>query len=421
MKRRNFIQLSAAGIGASVVQPIHSSPAPSSLFSISQSLPDVIVVGAGAFGGWSAYHLKQQGANVSLLDAYGPGNSRSSSGGETRLIQVNNDNDVYIKSGIRAYELWKKLEETSGQQLVLPTGRLDMHTDESLRRQAQKRIEQQLGFGIRDTKILERDEIQRRWPQIFTDDLSFASYNAGGAGGSTLLARKGCRTVADEFIKLGGNMQIAQGRPLVSSKVKMQGVELGNGQVLKAGRYVFACGPWLSKIFPDLLGDRLQVQRRDVLFYGLPSGDHRFAYPNFPEWSVRGTGWYGFPDIENRGLKAAPYPDTNSIDPDTDQRLVTAQQVKRGHDFIRHRFPSMAGMPITESRVCQVTNSTDANFVIDRHPDLDNVWIAGGGSGHGFKHSPAVGEYVAKKVLGENTAPEYDETFKLKDAKFSDT
>ncbi|MDR7132219.1 glycine/D-amino acid oxidase-like deaminating enzyme [Algoriphagus sp. 4150] len=418
MKRRNFIHLSAIGLGASIIPSLSPLPVKASGIPISKASPEVLVIGAGAFGGWTAYHLRKKGISVTLLDAYGPGNSRASSGGETRLMQVDNDNHVYVKSGIRAFGLWKELEEVSGQKLVLPTGRLAMSTEESFKALAMSRKEQLQKFDILDTEILDQDEIRRRWPQIFTDDLQSALYNSGGPAGSTLMARKGCQTVASEFTKLGGKFQIAQAMPLISSSGEIEGIKLANGEVLRADHYVFACGPWLGKIFPDLLAKRLQVQRRDVLFYGLPPGDARFAYPNFPEWSVQGSGWYGFPDIENRGLKAAPYPDHNSIDPDTDERIVTAQQIKRGHDFLRHRFPTMANMPITETRVCQVTNSTDSNFIIDKHPEMDKVWIAGGGSGHGFKHGPSVGEYVSQRVLGEATPEDYDNTFKLKEETF---
>ena len=121
--------------------------------------------------------------------------------------------------------------------------------------------------------------------------------------------------------------------------------------------FVFACGPWLPKLFPEHLGTRLRVQRRDVLFFGSPAGDNRFAYPNMPAWSIVRSGFYGFPDIQGRGFKVAPYPDYNSIDPDTDERLVSPNQVKRSREFLAHRFPGLTEAPISETRVCQVTDT----------------------------------------------------------------
>lgn len=416
MNRRKFIKRAGASVGSGLIGGA-APPAARGMpdFPFLQRSPEVILVGAGAFGGWTAYHLNKKGVAVTLLDAYGPGNSRASSGGETRLIQVDyGEQTVYIRTAIRAYKHWIELQESTGEQLVLPTGRLAMHQDTTFLEENREKIRQLIQFDITDAKILDQDEIHYRWPQIYHEDLAFALYNPGGPGGSTLMARKACGVVAREFEKQGGTFRIAVARPVFSGTGRMEGVRLSDGSILKAQQYVFACGSWLPKLFPELLGKRLQVQRRDVLFHGVPPGDPRFSYPNLPEWSVQGSGWYGFPDIDNRGLKAAPYPDLNSLDPDTDERLVTPQQAKRAHDFIGHRFPALAGHPLTEGRVCQVTNSADMNFIVDRHPEADNVWIAGGGSGHGFKHGPAIGEYLAARVLGEESDVEYDSAFRLK-------
>lgn len=419
MNRKTFLQLTSSGIGGSLISGAipYSKKHPSTPPLLSRK-PDVVVVGAGAFGGWIALHLVRKGANVTLVDAYGPGNSRSSSGGETRQIQVDfGERTIYIRSAIRAYQLWMDLEEISGEELLLPTGRLAMYQSTDLLEENRWKVRQLKDkFNITDAEILDRNEIRYRWPQIYSDDLEFALYNPGGVGGGVLRSRKACGVVAREFEKAGGIFRVAHANPILSGRGKMDGIELMDGEKITADHYVFACGPWLPKLFPAVLSDRLEIQRRDVLFYGAPSGDTRFSFPNLPSWSVRGTGWYGFPDIDYRGLKAAPYPDLNSINPDSDERMITPQQVKRGHDFIRKRFPALAGHPIIETRVCQVTNTADSHFISDRHPDMENVWIAGGGSGHGFKHGPAVGEFTAQRILGEEADSEYRETFRLEAA-----
>ena len=416
MKRRKFIQLSGLGVaGASLTEGL-ANPSSRSKKAFSTSA-EVIVIGAGTFGVWTAYHLNQMGTKVTLLDAYGPGNSRASSGGETRLIQADNDNVIYVKSAIRAYELWKEMEEESGEKLVLATGRLLMAQQEEVREYALRRKKQLETQGITNTEVLSQDELRYRWPQIYSEDLAVAMYNDGGPSGSTLLARKGCQVVARQLEKNGGTLRIAHGLPEMKNG-KVIGIKLRDGETLTAQFYIFACGPWLSKIFPNLLLPKLQVQRRDVLFVGTPAGDHRFSHPNLPEWSVYGSAYYGFPDIESRGLKVAPYPDYNSFDPDLDERLISPYQVKRAHDFVKERFPALAGQPITESRVCQVTNSTDGNFIVDQMPGSTNTWIIGAGSGHGFKHGPAIGEYAAKRILGETVDSEMDRLFKIKAANF---
>ncbi len=411
MKRRKFVQLSGMGaIGA----PLASYAANAgTTFTTS---PEIIVIGAGTFGVWTAYHLSQMGAKVTLLDAYGPGNSRASSGGETRYIQVNNDNNIYVQSAVRAYELWKKVEAASGEKLVLAAGYLTMSTNKGFRSLALKRQQQLAAQGIHNMEILNQSEIKYRWPQIYSEDIAIGAYYDGGAAGSTLMARKGIQVVARQFVQNGGTLTIAKGIPIIN-KGKVEGINVG-GKSLKAQHYVFACGPWLRQLFPDLLLPKLQIQRRDVFFVGTPSGNNQFSHPNLPNWSVYGSGYYGFSDIEGRGLKVAPYPDYNSFEPDMDERIVNPYQAKRAHDFVKKRFPALADQPIIESRVCQVTNSVDGNFIVDQLPSSENTWIVGAGSGHGFKHGPAIGEYAAKRILGEQVDLDYNQLFKLKQKDF---
>ncbi|NRB51864.1 MAG: FAD-dependent oxidoreductase [Saprospiraceae bacterium] len=416
MKRRAFLKLSGSSLAALQATTLTAKPYPR---WSGQNVPEIIVIGAGTFGVWTAYHLNRLGAKVTLLDAYGPGNSRASSGGETRLIQVDNDNPVYVRSAIRAFDWWKKMEEESGEQLVLPTGRLAMSTDDAHREVFKARKKQLQASKVENTEVLDHSEIAYRWPQIHTANLAVAMYNDGGSSGSTLMARKGCQVVARQLEKNGGSIQIAQAKPKFEPNGSISGVMTADGRILQAQMYVFACGPWLPKLFPKVLFPKLQVQRRDVLFVGIPPGDNRFSFPNLPEWSVSGSGYYGFPDIEARGLKVAPYPDHNDFDPDLDERLTSLYQVKRAHDFVRHRFPALADQPIVETRVCQVTNSIDGNFIVDQYPESPNTWIIGAGSGHGFKHGPAVGEYAAERILGNGGEEELDKTFKLKAEAFS--
>lgn len=419
MDRRKFIKLSGLGLaGASAMTQVNAAIAADNNTNMYSS-PDVIVVGAGAFGVWTAYHLSKKGLKVTLLDAYGPGNSRSSSGGETRQIQTDRSNPAYIRSAIYAYAWWEHIGEISGVPLVIQTGKLAMYKEENRRAGAEALDERLQGYNINNTEILSQEELRERWPQMYTDDIAFGVYHDGGPSGSTVMARRGCAVVASEFVKNKGELRIGHCQPMFGSNGKVDGIKLQDGKVLKAQSYVFACGPWLPKLFPELLGDRLKVERRDVLHYGLPAGDSRYAYPNLPNWKVVDSGFYGFPDIEHHGFKVAPSPDYNTINPDTDDRLVMPHQVKRARDHIGERFPGLAGMPITETRVCQVTNSVDGNFIIDHHPDDENTWIVGGGTGHGFKHAPNIGRFASQRVLGKRGDRLYRETFALKPETFS--
>ena len=402
MNRRDFLSASGASLAGASITLTGSQSAKAQ----GRTSAEIIVVGAGTFGAWTAYHLNRLGADVMLVDAYGPGNSRASSGGETRQMQADTVSDEYTQSSMDSYRWWKRIEEESGVPIVLETGKVDLSLSDDDVAAAEERVARHERFGIVGTEILTPDEVSYRWPQMYSGDASWGLYSEGAAG-CVMMARKGIETVANQFVKQGGELRIAQCQPQVAANGRVTALVTQDGDTLSADHYVFACGPWLSKLFPETLGARLRVQRRDVLFYGSPPGDARFAYPNMPTWAIRGSGYYGFPDVESRGFKVAPYPDYNAIDPDTDERLIMPHQVRRGREFLAHRFPGLGDMPISETRVCQVTDTVDRNFIADLHPGSDNLWVVGGGSGHGFKHGPAVGEHTANRILGNEVNPGY--------------
>jgi len=409
MKRRDFIKYTS---GAIATGSVLSNTQSFANVHPSQSA-EIIVVGAGVMGVWTAFYLQEQGAKVTLIDAYGPGNTRSSSGGETRILRADyGEKVIYTKMVVRAHELWDKWQKEWGRKLMYSTGRLSIGPADyaTYANEAKRRLKP---FGV-NSEVLDRDEIIRRWPQLGILEDEVALYDEGGAGGSTLLAREACRATTEKFIENGGTFIHAKALPGKSVNGQLDSIELSDGRKLRADQYVFAGGPWMGSIFPEVLSDKLKVFRRDVLFIGTPSGDPRFSYPNLPIWLFRGTRWYGFPDFHGRGLKAAPFPDYNSIDMDMDERLIHPIEIKRARDFVEQRFPALKNQPITEGRVCQLTFSTDEDFIVDTHPDNKNLWFACAGSGHAFKHGPAFGEYLSKRVLNGTQVEEYDSAFRLK-------
>lgn len=227
-----------------------------------------------------------------------------------------------------------------------------------------------------------------------------------------LRSRQACIAVADAVARKGGTLRLARARPGARDGRMLGDVRLDDGSVAAAGRFVFACGPWLPRLLPDLLGGVIRTPRRDVFFVGTPPGDGRFLPPALPNFSE--AAYYGFPSIDYRGVKVCPTGEPTEIDPDVDERLVAPVEVKRLRDYLARRFPLLRDQPIVETRVCQLENTADEHFLIDRHPEFDNVWLAGGGSGHGFKHGPVVGEHIARLALGERPEPEYDEIFTLR-------
>jgi glycine/D-amino acid oxidase-like deaminating enzyme len=181
---------------------------------------------------------------------------------------------------------------------------------------------------------------------------------------------------------------------------RITSVATRSGTSINAGAFVFACGPWLPKVFPTVLGNRIFPTRQEIFFFGSLPGDRRYAPPAMPAWiDVRDL--YGIPDLENRGFKIANDNHGPAFDPDLGDRFVTKDQIEEMRKRVGERFPGLKDAPLVESRVCQYENSSNGDFLIDLHPGMDNVWLVGGGSGHGFKHGPAVGEYTAARVLGQ--------------------
>jgi len=369
---------------------------------------DVAVIGAGAFGGWTALYLREMGLSVVLIDAYGPGNARAASGGETRQIRAGyGEREIYTRWVMEAFDRWDARQaEWGGQPLLYRTGQLTLAREWTRNLRATKKVLDRNGI---ENEVIEHDDLIRRYPQFNHDGIAFGFYLPSTG---VLMAKKGCLAVAQAFERKGGKFVMAKAAPGRRSGNTLQDITLSNGQTLSAGSFVFACGPWLRKVLPGPMKDRLVTPRRVTFWYGVPPDDDRFTYPNCPNWAVRGV--YGFPSIEGRGFKVAPSFDSVPFDPDTDERVVTPEEIRRTREFVSESFPALADQPILESRVCQYETSVDAHFIVDRHPDMENVWIVGGGSGHGYKHGIMLGDYVARRVTGRETDPELDTTFKLK-------
>ena len=174
----------------------------------------------------------------------------------------------------------------------------------------------------------------------------------------------------------------------------MAAVTTKNGERIEAEQFVCACGPWLDRICPDAMAKRLFVTRQEVYFFSVDAG----ATGDLPVWAD--LPFYGFPSLEGRGFKVANDTHGSPVDPDTADRRASAAGEEAARVFLARRFPSLARAPLSETRVCQYENSADGNLVIDRHPGLDNVWVVGCGSGHGFKHGPAVGSHIAELIAG---------------------
>jgi glycine/D-amino acid oxidase-like deaminating enzyme len=357
----------------------------------------VAVVGAGAFGGWTAWHLLRAGCQVTLLDAWGPGNSRSSSGGDTRVLRHGYGQDrIYQDLARRSLALFEQHERRWGTPLFERTGALWMaQDDDNLERATLVELED---AGI-PHEVLQADELARRYPQMCFEGVRWALLESQAG---VLSARRGCAAVRDAFVAAGGSYRVELVTPGVFDGGSMDGLRLAAGGILHADDYVFACGPWLGPLFPELGGEALvRATRQEVFTFGTPAGDTRHRAPRLPVWADHGERfWYGIPGNEERGFKLADDTRGETMDPTSDERLPSAEGLQRARDYLGFRFPALADAPLLEARVCQYEMSADGDFIADRHPAAPHVWLMGGGSGHGFKHGPALGELMAGCVLG---------------------
>src|SRR5687767_4628976 len=259
---------------------------------------DVIVVGAGVFGAWTAWHLRRAGSRVLLLDASGPANARASSGGESRMTRtIYGADDVYTQMAWDSLEDWRWLSSRAGLPIFHPIGvlmffgRREPFVDQSL--DAHRRL------GLRLDE-LDAATLRRRFPQISWSGVQVGLFEPDlGA----LMARRAVQTLVRELIAAGGEYRLAAVRAPADAET-FGGVQTETGETLRAGRYVFACGPWLPKLFPSLLGKRIFPTRQEVYFFAPPDGDGRFGPEALPGWADFNDGdiYYGFPDLEARGF-----------------------------------------------------------------------------------------------------------------------
>ena len=357
----------------------------------------VVVIGAGVFGAWTAHHLLAGGHAVTLVEAFGPAHSRSSSGGESRLTRGAYGKDaVYTRMAFDSLSQWKELSAASGLPIFIPARVLFFFpTDEAYFRDSIA-VHEELGLP---TEVLSASEMAGRFPMF---DFNGISAGILEPGFGALRARRAVLTLVERFVRGRGEYLTASALAPLSSGSKLNEVQLASGETISSDLFVFALGPWLPKFFPDVIGRRILPTRQEIFFFAPPAGDPRFLPGAMPCWADfnHGDMFYGFPDLESRGVKFAHDVHGPEADPDTMDRRSTETGLAEIVAFRDRRFPLLKGARLTEARVCQYENSSNGDFLIDFHPQLENVLIVGGGSGHGFKHGPEVGRYAASRVVG---------------------
>jgi len=360
------------------------------------SAAHVAVIGAGVFGAWTAEHLRRAGHRVTLVDMSGPANTRASSGGESRMTRgAYGRDEVYTRMAFASLTEWKALSETSGLPIFIPHGVLFFSSNPDDYFRDSISVHQRLGLPLEQ---LDGSQLRRRFPMIDFSDVSVGLYEPRFGA---LMARRAVQTLVKQFVAGGGQYrhELAHSPQHQSGPVKA--LRTSNGTV-EADAYVFALGPWLPKYFPELLGRRIFATRQEVFYFAPPEGDRRFLAEAMPGWADfnQGDMYYGFPDLEARGVKFAHDKHGVPVDPDTQSREPTGAALDEIIAFRDRRFPLLKDAPLTGAEVCQYENSSNGDFLIDRHPEMPNVVLVGGGSGHGFKHGPEVGRLAAVLVSG---------------------
>jgi len=368
---------------------------------------DVVVIGAGVFGSWTSLLARRAGWSVTLVDAYGIGHPRATSGDETRIIRSGHGADAfYTASSRRSREAWIELGEEAGERIFVEAGALWFsHRDDGFVGQSIPTFE---AVAV-PYERLTAAEVTARWSQIALDEAGWALYEPEGG---LLMARRGVMAAGRLYARAGGRFELAAVWPGANDGRRLLDVVSQDGSRIAGGEFVFACGPWLPRLFPEYLGPLIRVTKQDTIYFGPPGGDGRFAAEWMPCWVDYDASYYGIPGVDGRGPKIASDRYGPVFDPSSGERIVDPDSVRLARRVIGRLFPALVDAPVVETRVCQYETTPDTNFVLDRHPGFDNVWLVGGGSGHGFKHGPVIGELVASRLAGD-PAGEGEERFGL--------
>lgn len=359
-------------------------------------LQDFVVIGAGVFGVWIALTLRRRGYAVTLLDAYGAGNNRSSSGDESRIIRMGYGRDeLYTRWSARSLPLWEGLFHSTGRSLFVRSGVLWLSRENDAYALDTLAILQSAGIPH---EKLSQAELSLRFPQIANSDVAMGIFEPGSG---VLLARQAVRAALDEAVRAGVRYEIDAVVPPQKISSRLEHVQMPNGTKVHGGTLIFACGAWLPRVFPELLDSRIFPTRQEVFYFGTPAGTREFRPPEMPVWLLLEDEMYGLPDVDGRGIKIACDRHGETFDPETGNRVPSTDGEREVRSYLGRRLPKLKDAPLLETRVCQYENTSNGDFLLDRHPEMENVWLAGGGSGHGFKHGPAVGEYLTQRLLDE--------------------
>jgi glycine/D-amino acid oxidase-like deaminating enzyme len=247
---------------------------------------------------------------------------------------------------------------------------------------------------------LDAPGILRRYPQIRVADDTMALFEPDAGA---LLAERSVQAVLEAAVNAGVHYETAAVKAPDTRWARLKWVETTEGQRIPAESFIFAAGSWLPKLFSVLKGI-IRPTRQELFFFDPPGGVSEFNPDALPIWidQTEPRIGYGFPDFGN-GVKLGFHRLGPAFDPDESPREIEDDQISEAAAYLAERFPGMQDARFLSARLCHYENTPNGDFLIDRHPGIENAWFLGGGSGHGFKHAPGIAEYVLNAVNGQGT------------------
>jgi glycine/D-amino acid oxidase-like deaminating enzyme len=319
------------------------------------------------------------------VDPRPPGDPVATSGAESRLIRCSHGSARwYLRSARRARELWRDLEREAGMELLVEAGMCWFaRSDDGWEADSERALRDE-GVAV---ERLDVAEAARLFPSLGGDDLEFCLLEPEAG---VLRAARAVEALAGTAVERGARLLRSAARPAGG------GVELAGGERLEADRVIWACGAWLAKLFPELVG--LRVTRQSTTFF---EAGPEWRTPGVPAWVDYDGSFYGLGDLDGHGVKAACDVEGPPFDPDSAEREPAPDAEATAREYVRRRFPALSDARLVAATVCHYELTPDTHFLVAPHPEHAHVWIVGGGSGHGFKHGPALAEYVTRLLRGE--------------------
>jgi glycine/D-amino acid oxidase-like deaminating enzyme len=360
--------------------------------------PKVAVIGGGVFGLWTALALLSRGAQVELLDGHGVGNEHGMSVAPYRLIRaLYGDRHLYIKLVAESLRDWNKLQADERASLFEQVGVWWMFPNEA----PQFVLDALPVCGQYDLPVfpVSLEDASRQFPHVNYDGIA-SIYLDESAG--FLRADKCCQALFTQFLKQGGKYRwghVSRIGDTVGNNLRR--LACSDRDWVEADHYVFACGPWLKDLFGELFG-KITLTRQLEYYFELGSALNGKKAPVMIDFGDGDSLFYGLHDPAERCFKIGDDKPHGLIDTSLNQE-ATEQEIENGQSLLEKRFPGLEGIKLKKARVCRYDRTPLHDLIADKHPGLDNVWIVGGGSGHGFKTSPAVGRYMSRLVLDEIT------------------